>query len=201
MLELKKIAITGGVASGKSSVCKLLAKKGVYVIDADKIVHDLLSYNSQIREKVIKLLGSSILIGDRIDRKKVAEKVFSHSETLKSLELILHPAVFLEMNLQYQKVKESQNYNFFAAEIPLLYETQEASLFDIIVVVLADQELCRKRFIEKNQGSSQSFDQRMQRQMNPLQKAAKAHFVLINNEKIEDLEKQVIQLLTKIHSI
>lgn len=201
MLELKKIAITGGVSSGKSSVCRLLAKQGAYVVDADKIVHDLLSSDSLIREKVINLLGSGILVDGQIDRKRVAEKVFSQSETLKSLELILHPAVFHEMALQYQKIKENPKYKLFAAEIPLLYETESAKLFDAVVVVLADQELCRKRFMENNKGSSQSFDQRMQRQMKPLQKAAKAHFILINNEKIEDLETQVIQLLTKIRSI
>lgn len=200
MLELKKIAITGGVSSGKSTVCRLLAKHGVYVVDADKIVHDLLSSDSQIREKVINLLGSSILIDGQIDRKRVAEKVFSQSETLKSLELILHPAVFHEMELQYQKIKDNPKYTLFAAEIPLLYETENAKLFDSVVVVLADQEVCRKRFMENNKGSGQSFDQRMQRQMNPAQKAAKAHFMLINDENIEDLEKQVIQLLTKIRS-
>jgi dephospho-CoA kinase len=201
VLELKKIAITGGVSSGKSSVCSLLAKQGAYVIDTDKIVHDLLTSDSQIREKVINLLGSSILAEDQIDRKRVAEIVFSQSKTLKSLELILHPAVFHEIELQYQKIKENPNYKLFAAEIPLLYETDQAALFDAVVVVLADQELCRKRFIKSNKGSSQDFDLRMQRQMEPRQKAAKAHFVLINNEKIEDLEKQVIQLLTKIRSI
>jgi dephospho-CoA kinase len=201
VLELKKIAITGGVSSGKSSVCHLLAQRGAYVTDADKIVHDLLSSDPQIRKKVIDLLGTGILVDGQIDRKLVAEKVFSQPETLKSLELILHPAVFHEMALQYQQVKENPKYNLFVAEVPLLYETESAKLFDGIVVVLASQELCRKRFIESKKGSSASFDQRMQRQMKPTQKAAKADFVLINNEKIEDLEKQVNQLLTKLCSI
>ncbi len=200
MLELKKIAITGGVSSGKSSVCRILEEQGAYIVDTDKIVHDLLSNDSQIREKVVNLLGPSILIDGQIDRKRVADIVFSQPETLKSLELILHPAVFHKMTLQYQQIKESPKFKLFAVEIPLLYETESAKLFDSIVVVLADQELCRKRYVENKKGSSQSFDQRMQRQMKPIQKAAKADFVLINNGKTEDLEQQVIQLLTKIRS-
>lgn len=200
MLELKKIAITGGVSSGKSSVCRILKEQGAYIVDTDKIVHDLLSNDSLIREKVVKLLGTSILIDGQIDRKRVADKVFSQPETLKSLELILHPAVFHKMTLQYQQIKENPKFKLFAVEIPLLYETESAKLFDSIVVVLADQELCRKRYVENNKGSNQSFDLRMQRQMKPMQKAAKADFVLINNGKTEDLEQQVINLLTKIRS-
>lgn len=201
MLNLRKIAITGGISSGKSTVCRLLADKGAYIVDTDKIVHSLLLSDPKIREKVISLLGPSIVVNDLIDRKAVAEKVFSHPETLKSLELILHPAVFHEIELQYQNEKDNPKYNIFVAEVPLLYETESAKLFDFIIVVLAEKELCLDRFLKNHKGSKQSFDQRMQRQMNPTQKAAKAHYILINNDNIENLEKQVTNLLTKLCSI
>ena len=198
---MKKIAITGGISSGKSTVCRLLANHGSYVVDSDKIVHVLLSSDLKIQKKMIDLLGSSIVVNGQIDKKAVADKVFSHPETLKSLELILHPAVFHEIELQYQTIKDDPKYNLFVAEIPLLYETDSDSLFDFIVVVLAEKELCRKRFTESKKGSSQSFEKRMQRQLQPTQKAAKAHFILINNDSIEDLEKQITNFLTKLRSI
>ncbi len=195
---MKKIAITGGVSSGKSTVCRLLAHQGAYVVDADKIVHSLLSSDPEIREKVISLLGPAVLVDGQINRKAIAGKVFSHPETLKSLELLLHPAVFHEIKLQYEKVKDDPQYKLFAAEVPLLYETESADLFDYIIVVLSEKELCLNRYVKEKKGSTESFDLRMQRQMNPTQKAAKAQFVLINNTSIENLEKQVINLLTKL---
>jgi len=198
---LRKIAVTGGISSGKSTVCRLLADKGAYIVDTDSIVHSLLLSDQVIREKVISLLGPNIVVDDQLNRKAIAEKVFSHPETLKSLELLLHPAVFHEIELQYQNEKNNPKYTLFVAEVPLLYETASSKLFDFIIVVLSEKELCIDRFIEDHKGSRQSFEQRMQRQIQPAQKAAKAHFILINNDSIEKLEKQVINLLTKIRSI
>ncbi len=182
-------------------MCRLLANKGAYVVDTDEIVHSLLLSDQTIRKKVISLLGPGVVVNDQLDRDAIAKKVFSHPETLKSLELLLHPTVFHEIELQYQNEKNNSKYNLFVAEVPLLYETESSKLFDFIVVVLSEKELCIDRFIEDNKGSRQSFEQRMQRQMQPAQKAAKAHFILINNDSIEKLEKQVTNLITNIRSI
>jgi dephospho-CoA kinase len=201
VLNLRKIAITGGVSTGKSTVCRLLADRGAYVVDTDKIVHTLLSSDSQIRKQVINLLGAGVLVDGQINRKAIADKVFSDPETLKSLELLLHPAVFHEMQLQYQRVKDDPKYNLFVAEVPLLYETESSKLFDCVVVVLSERQLCLNRFTKENKGSLKSFEQRMQRQMEPKEKAAKANLVLINNDSIENLSNQVTKLLTKIRSI
>jgi len=201
VLVLKRIAVTGGVSSGKSTVCQLLADRGSYVVDTDQITHNLLLSDPEIREKTIALLGKNIVENGQISRKLVAEKVFSQKEALSSLELILHPAIFHELELQYQQVKGDPKYNLFVAEVPLLYETDSDRLFDCVVVVLAEKEICCTRFIENKNGSERSFEERMQRQMEPTQKAAKAHFILINNDNLKDLEKQVINLLTNLRSI
>ena len=198
---MRKIAVTGGVSTGKSTVCRLLADRGAYVVSADKIVHTLLSSDPQIRKQVINLLGTGILVDGQINRRAIADKVFSDPETLKSLELLLHPAVFHEMENQYQHVKDDPKYSLFVAEVPLLYETESSKLFDCIVVVLSERHLCLNRFTKDHKGSAESFEQRMQRQLTPAQKAAKANFVLINNDSIEDLRNQVTNLLTKIRSI
>jgi len=198
---LRKIAITGGISSGKSTVCRLLAEQGAYIVDTDKIVHSLLLSDQEIRKKVISLLGPDVIVNDNLDRKAIAAKVFSHPETLKSLELLLHPTVFHELELQYQNEKNNPKYNLFVAEVPLLYETESSKLFDFIVVVLAEKELCIDRFIEDHKGSRLAFEKRMQRQMAPNQKAAKAHYILVNNDSIEKLKKQVTNLLTNIRSI
>ena len=97
MLKLKKIAITGGLSAGKTTVCQLFKECGAYVMSADEIVHRLLSPHTRIGQQVIALLGSDILSGAEIDRKKVSEKVFPYPDKLRALERIIHPAVFDEI--------------------------------------------------------------------------------------------------------
>lgn len=195
---MKKIAITGGVSSGKSTVCRLFKDLGSYVVSADEIVHNLLASDPVIKQKTIDLLGSDILINNQLNRKAIAEKVFSNPNKLKSLELILHPTVLHEIELQYQAVKNNPKYNLFIAEIPLLCEVECESLFDFIVVVLAEEKICKERFEKIKQQDSKDFSKRMLRQMPPEEKAAKAHFLLFNNEGLEELKNNVAELTTKI---
>ena len=146
MLTLKKVAVTGGLSCGKTSVCKLFREKGAYIVSADDIVHQLLSPNSKIGPQIVKLLGKEILSGNTFDRKKIANKVFNHPATLKSLEKILHPAVLEEIEHQYAQVKNQKHFPLFVAEIPLLYEIESQHLFDTVITVNCDQSHPKKRF-------------------------------------------------------
>ncbi|MBS0628292.1 MAG: dephospho-CoA kinase [Verrucomicrobia bacterium] len=189
---MKKIAVTGGLSSGKSTVCQFLIELGAYVISADEIVHNLLSSDSNIRQKVVDLLGSDVLVNNQLNREAIAEKVFSQSTKLKSLESILHPLVLREIELKYQAIKNDPKYTFFVAEIPLLYETETEALFDVVVVVLAKESLCKERFLKKKQNNAK-FSERMSRQMPQQEKAAKAHFVLLNNGTLAELKNEVVK--------
>lgn len=198
---MRKVAITGGLSSGKSTVCRFLKEFGAYVVSTDEIVHNLLSSNAEIREKIGDLLGPHVIINGQLDRKAIAEKVFSKSETLKSLESILHPEVFHEIESQYQTVKNDPKYKLFIVEIPLLYETHSEKLFDFVVVVLSEEKLCKERFIRNKEHGQQSFLHRMLRQMSPQEKASKAHFLLLNNGHLEELKNEAIKLANKLCSI
>lgn len=191
MLALKKkIAITGGVAAGKTTVCQIFAKNGAYVLNADQIVHHLLSPNTEAGKQVIRLLGPDILTAQQIDRKKIAQKVFGHPERLRALEKILHPIVFDEIEKHYQTVKENPKIPFFVAEVPLLYETEQEHYFDIVISVIADETICKSRFRKDDE-----YERRMERQLPPAHKANKSHFVIINNGTLQELENQVNQLM------
>ncbi len=195
---MKKVAITGGLSSGKSTVCKLLSELGAYVVSADEIVHHLLSSDPVTCKKIVSLLGPSILVQGQLDRKAIATKVFSHEETRKSLESILHPLVFDELALQYNTIKKNQKYSLFVAEIPLLYETNNEALFDCVIAVVTDQKLCQERFIHAHKQTAENFAYRMCAQMPSKDKEKKAHFVLHNNGSIEELQLAVIKLAKKL---
>lgn len=192
MLILRKIAVTGGLASGKSTVCRFLKECGGYVVDADAIVHRLLSPESSIGQQVISLLGLTVVIGNQIDRKRVAKLVFSNREKLHALEAILHPAVKKEIETEYNQVKNNPSYSFFAAEIPLLYEAKMEKFFDTVIAVVSDPSLAKKRF------SGADFEERMARQETTEAKAVKADFTLANNGDLAALKQAVFKLASQL---
>jgi dephospho-CoA kinase len=185
VLSLRKIAITGGLASGKSTVCQIFQEYGGYIVDADEIVHQLLSPQTATGKKVIELLGPEIVVGNQIDRKKIAKIVFSDSKKLRSLEKILHPSVKKEIDQCFNRVKNNPSFKFFVAEIPLLYEAGMEKDFDTVITVEADEAVARRRF------AGPDFDPRQARQLSAGQKARKADFVIVNNGDLETLRASV----------
>lgn len=192
MLSLRKVAVTGGPASGKTTVCSFLREFGGFVVDADTIVHHLLSPNTVIGRQVVNLLGSAVVTENQIDRKKVAKLVFSDPEKLHSLESILHPAVKEEIKTLYNQAKNDPNYTFFVAEIPLLYEAKMESFFDTIIAVSSDRRVAKQRF------QASHFEERMARQESSQKKATKAHFTLINNGDLAALKEAVFKLASQL---
>ncbi len=182
---MRKVAVTGGLASGKTSVCRILESCGAYVVSADEIVHQLLSPNTRAGQQVIALLGT-------LDRKEIAKKVFSSSDQLRALERILHPAVQQEIEKRYQQVKNQKNYTLFVAEIPLLYESDTAHFYDTVIAIIADPAFCRERF-----GSVQEYDRRMKQQYPQETKAAAANFTIVNNGDLEQLKNNVLNLFSQ----
>ena len=194
MLDLKKVGITGGLSSGKTTVCQFFKKLGAYVVSADEIVHKLLSPNTPIGQEVIRLLGEEILREDRIDRAQVAKQVFENKEKLKLLEKILHPAVLKEIEEEFNQVKNQENYSLFVAEVPLLYESEGHDQFDTVVAVVADRPIAKRRF----KSSEEEFEMRMTHQLTPEEKSGKADYTISNDQDLPALERQVAQLYSQL---
>lgn len=190
MLKLKKIAITGGLAAGKTTVCQLFKELGAYVVSADEIVHQILSPETAIGQQVIYLLGTDIVSGQVLDRKKIATKVFAKPDLLRALESVIHPAVFDAIEQKYQEANKEKKFPLFIAEIPLLYETDAEKYFQVVISVVADREHCRERFIHMHK-SSEEFEKRMKRQWEPQLKAHKAHLTIENNGDFAELKTKV----------
>ncbi len=191
MLKIKKIAVTGGLAAGKTTVCQIFKELGAYVVNADEIVHQLLSPGTAAGQQVVRLLGSDIVSDQEFDRKKIAAKVFSQPDLLRALEEIIHPAVFDEIERKYQQINREKKYSLFLAEVPLLYESEREGRFDAVISVLADPELCRKRFVQQTHQPVQEFEKRMTRQIEPTVKADKAHYSIENNGNFDQLKTKI----------
>lgn len=191
MLNLKKIAITGTISSGKSTVCNIFHELGAFVVSADEIAHQLLSFQPNIEKRVIKLLGKGFLAGKTLDRSLLADLVFSDPEKLELLESIIHPAVFEEIEKWYQIAKQ-QNAPLFVAEIPLYYEAKNRPAFDAVIAVLASSESCRKRF-QKNKPFAH-YSLRMKRQLSSREKAKQADIIIRNNGTLQELRQKTTDI-------
>jgi dephospho-CoA kinase len=190
VLSLRKIAITGNLASGKSTVGRILQEYGAFVVDADEISHNLLSLNTPTGKKVVGLLGPEIVVGNQIDRRKIAEIVFSDSEKLTSLEKILHPAVKQEIDRRFNDVKNNPSYKMFVAEVPLLYEAGMEKDFDTVIAVIADIAVARQR------STTAQFDKRWARQHKD--KASKADIVITNNGDLKMLKSSIESIVDRL---
>jgi dephospho-CoA kinase len=195
VLTLKKVAVTGGVASGKTRVCQILKKyTGGYYLSADEIVHQLLSSNAAVIQKVVDLLGTEILTAHKIDRNKVAEKVFDDLHKLDALEKILHPEVEKEIINHYNKLKSLDRYPVLIVEIPLLFESNMDAIFDVTIAIVCDEKLSARRF---DKGKAE-FEKRTKRQMHQDEKAKRADFVIANNSDLQTLEKNTKEIASKL---
>lgn len=199
MLKLKKVAITGGISCGKSEFCRYLEELGAYYVSADSIVHQILSPNTSLGRQIIDLLGAEVIDGSRIDRKKVAEKVFSDKELLERLEKIIHPEVFKEIESLYVKAAAGGNAALFVAEIPLLFETGGERYFDSTIAVVSGEQASVERYI-RSHGDMSGFTKRMQRQLPTEEKAARATIVIENNgtkDELKEKARHVFEMLIK----
>ena len=206
---LKKVAITGSLGSGKSTLCDILQELGAYVMNADQIVHQLLSLplTTAYIQQIVKLLGNEVIVNDTIDRKKIAEIVFQSPVLLKKLEELLHPLVGDEIRKAYEKVKGEKKYTLFVCEIPLLFEVCdkdknfELSWYDATICVLCDENQAKQRFMDKNRGTEADYIQRHNMQMNVREKAKRADFTIINNGTKEDLKNSAEALYQRLTAI
>lgn len=118
MLTLRKVAITGGLSCGKSSVCRFFKELGAHVVSADEIVHQLLSPTQRLGQQVIALIGGDIVVNGKIDRSIIAKKVFDNKRLLHSLEELIHPVVLNEIEKQYQQVSNQGKAPLFYSRNP-----------------------------------------------------------------------------------
>ena len=195
---MKWIGLTGGIGVGKSSVCQIITKHSLPVIEADKIVHTLL-LKQEIKDKIVNTFGESSLdkLGE-IDRKKLAKIVFVDKTKLNQLENMVHPIV--KNLVQEHKKKLSNEGNKIAFyDVPLLFEHNMQTQFDEIVLVASYKNLVIDRLIKKG-FSTHDISNRVRHQVPQEDKLGQASYVIWNNGTLDDLEKSCNKMLKSLTS-
>ena len=186
-----KIALTGNIGSGKSTVAKLFEDCGFYVYDADKIIKDLYRERGEVYEKVMEVFGREILSeDDNIDTKKLADIVFSDREKLKILEDITHSALYRKLDEVFKTLPKDA---VAIVEASLVLEKKTKGRYDFLVLVYAPYEVCKLRSLAK--GITQDdFERRWKNQMDPKEKLKRADYVVDNSGDLKKTKERVAEL-------
>jgi dephospho-CoA kinase len=191
MLILKKIAVTGGIASGKTSVCQFFRDLGAFIVNADAIAHKLLESDSHLQRQIVREFGAEILKNGKIDRKILANKVFRDPRSLQKLEALMHPLIFSKVKKLYHQAKKARTYTSFVVEMPLLFETRAEKFYDITLTITANESLAKERFTMQGFPETE-YPLRMQRHLSVQEKQQKSDYTIENNGSLEDLQKKII---------
>ncbi len=186
-----KIGVTGGIGSGKSTVCAIFASLDIPIFEADLEARRLQDNDSFIRQQIIKLLGKESYSSEGImDRKYVASKIFSDKSLLTQMNEIVHPAV---RELFHKWVLKNQEFPYVIYEAAILFESKTISDFDQIILVVADQPLKIKRIIARDSITEEQVKLRMSNQMLDRDKIKLADYIIDNND-LELLYPQILKI-------
>lgn len=190
-----RVGLTGGIGSGKSTVAEIFSELGITVIDADRIAHQLTQSGTECFNEIIRLFGKEYIAeSGELNRKKIAESVFSDPAKKIALENILHPKIKQRMIQEAKKVKHS-SYIIFS--VPLLFESNFTDLIDKSVVIDADDAVRIERIKRRDGRTEEQIRQIMKHQIDRNTRLQQADDILHNNGDIDSLRDSVIDLHQK----
>ena len=189
------LGLTGGIASGKSTVSAYLAQNGALIIDADLIARQVVAKKSSGLKQIVAKFGGEILTASgELDRKKLGKLVFSNKELLKALTDITGPLIRAEILREIEAAKKAQ-VKLVVLDIPLLFETGYQTLCDKVMVVTIPSEVQLKRVMKRDNLSAAEARKRIANQL-PASKRNELADVLIDNSKsVAETYQQVLKWL------
>ena len=195
----KLIGITGGIASGKSTVTNCLRHKGYQVIDADQVVHELQAKGGKLYQALVSWLGSAILNeAGELDRPKLSQLIFSSQENLAKSSQLQNAIIRQELADRRDQLAKTEETFFM--DIPLLFEQDYADWFDEVWLVYVNPETQIKRLKARNGYSQEEAQQRLASQMKLEDKVPYADFVIKNDGNLEELIEQIDKKLRRLRN-
>jgi dephospho-CoA kinase len=183
--------LTGGIASGKSTVARFLEDAGAVIIDADTLAHEAIAAGSDAYHTIRAVFGAMIIGPDgEIDRKRLGEIVFNDPKRKAHLEAIVHPHVFRRMNDRIAAVAATVPNAVVILDIPLLFETGSSHDMDEIIVVYVPEALQRQRLIMRDGITESAATARIRSQMPIDEKRRRATVVIDNSGSLDDTRRQ-----------
>ena len=195
----RRIALTGGIATGKSYVAARLREAGVPIVDADVLAREVVAPGSPALTAIRRRFGPDAVRRDgTMDRIRVGQIVFKDKRARLDLEAIIHPAVIKAIQEFFNALPKRTP--FAVADIPLVFETGREEEFDAIVVVACPREMQLQRLMERNKLSKEDAEKRIAAQLPIEQKVKKATYVINNIGTFDELNAQVDELIRKLGS-
>ncbi len=188
-----KVGITGGIGSGKTTVCKMFEDLGVPVYYADDRAKYLMQHEHHLIDQIKKHFGDDVYDNCRLNRKLLAERVFNDKEKLALLNSLVHPAVFRDTERWVEDQREKK-VAYVLKEAALLVETGSYKALDKLIVVAAPMDVRLQRVSERDHAETEDILARMRSQLPEEEKIALADYVINNNDGLESLKAQVLAI-------
>lgn len=186
-----KIAITGGIGSGKSRVAEIIKREGYPVFSCDEIYGELLK-DKIFLNILVNNFGNILDYNGELDRKKLSAIVFSDSRKLKLLNELTHSEIMGEA------LKRTENFKLSFCEVPLLFENGYEKLFDEVIVVLRNEEDRISSVVERDKISREEVIKRINRQYNYHNSHFAEYYVIHNDSDLYELEQKTVKTLKRI---
>jgi dephospho-CoA kinase len=195
---MKLIGLTGGIASGKSTVADILRRLGAAIVNADVLAREVVEPGQEAWQEIVDTFGVEVLQADQnLDRQKLRKIIFDNPAARKKLEAIIHPKV---RALAEKRIQEyaTAGYEVVVYEVPLLFEGNIHHWLRPVILVACDPAIQIKRLGQRDQVKEADAQKHIAAQMSLAEKRKLADYTIENDGTLEDLERQVREVLEKI---
>jgi dephospho-CoA kinase len=195
-----RIALTGGIATGKSYVLEQFRRHGVPCLDSDDLVHGITSAGTEATAAIAERFGREVLAPDgSVNRATLGPIVFADPAARRDLEAIVHPAVYRAIAAGIRGFEHLDRYAFAVVDVPLLFETGHDNDFDRVIVTVCPPETQIARLRERGMGEADAR-RRLAAQWPTERKASRAHFVIRTDGTFAETDRQVEQILRTLQA-
>lgn len=193
-----RVALTGGIATGKSYVLEQFRKRGVPCLDADRLAHGVETAGTEATQAIAARFGDVLAADGAVDRRKLGALVFGDPDARRDLEAIVHPPVYRAIAAGLRGFELLGGYPLAVVDVPLLYETGHGSDFDRVIVTACPPEVQIARLLERGMSEAKAR-QRIAAHWPTEDKASRADFVIRTDGSFEETNGQVGKILNALN--